>query len=113
MEEIDFLERFEIEIRAFTGDYIRKCFKDINQNLLRRFNNEFKQDKNGTQRNWVSMEEPAIREHWARSKAEIESLFKSFKYIEIPIDIASRFSSETPTPGGLEPQEEECKDAEP
>ena len=111
LEEIDFLERFEIEIRTFTGDYIRKCFKDINQNLLRRFNSEFKNDRNGAQRNWVSMEEKDIREHWARSKAEIESLFKFFKYIEIPIDIAHKFS-ETPTPGMDPQEEEETKDAD-
>ena len=42
VEEQDFMENFESEIKEYTGTYIKKLFKDINVNLLRRFNNEFK-----------------------------------------------------------------------
>lgn len=57
LEEIEFLEVLELEVRKYSGDYIKKLFRDINVNLLRRMNNHFKQDDNGSQRNWVSMEE--------------------------------------------------------
>ena len=42
------MEHFESDIKDYTGNYIKKLFKDINVNLLRRFNNEFKQDKSGS-----------------------------------------------------------------
>jgi uncharacterized protein YbcI len=41
------MEELEREIRKFTGEFIKKLFKDINTNLLRRFNNEFKNDEKG------------------------------------------------------------------
>ena len=46
-EEQEFMEELEREIRKFTGEFIKKLFKDINTNLLRRFNNEFKNDEKG------------------------------------------------------------------
>jgi len=88
-EEEEFLENFELDIRKYTGDYIKKQFKDINSNLLRRFNQKFKSDDKGVQRNWMMLEEPAIRELWITTKTDIEAMFKHFKYIEIPIDLCS------------------------
>jgi hypothetical protein len=58
IEEQDFMYKFEQEIREYTATYIIKLFKDVNVNLLRRFNNDFKNDKTGSQRNWVAIEEP-------------------------------------------------------
>lgn len=51
------MDKFESEIRDYTSNFIKKTFKDINVNLLRRFNKEFKSDTNNTTRNWVAMEE--------------------------------------------------------
>jgi len=90
VEEQDFMGKFEDEIKEYTATYIRKLFKDINVNLLRRFNTEFKQDTKGASRNWVALEEQQIRDLWAKSKTKIEPLFNSFKYIEIPSDISTK-----------------------
>lgn len=100
VEEQDFMDKFEAEIREYTSSYIKKLFKDINVNLLRRFNNMFKNDKTGSQRNWVAMEEKQIRDLWAMCKQDIEPIFNSFKYIEIPNDLSSKVvKSEAETPG--------------
>jgi len=96
MEEVEFMEVFENDVRKYTADYIKKLFRDINVNLLRRFNKEFKEEANGSERNWVTMEESAIRDLWAKCKGDTEKLYEFFKYIEIPIDISSRVST---TPG--------------
>jgi hypothetical protein len=37
-EERDFVEGFQSEVKRYTKDYIKKLFKDINTNLLRKFN---------------------------------------------------------------------------
>jgi len=58
------MERFEYEITDHTNSYIKKLFKDINNNLLRKFNKEFKNDKGGAHRNWVSIEEDQIKKLW-------------------------------------------------
>lgn len=42
MEELEWLENFEMDIRKYSGAYIKKLFKDIDVNLVRRFNAEFK-----------------------------------------------------------------------
>lgn len=92
------MEKFEKEIKEYTGSYIKKLFKDININLLRRFNNDFKQDKAGNLRNWVNLEEAFIRELWLNCKMNVESIFESFKYIEIPNELSSKIASHL-TPG--------------
>jgi len=86
-EETEFLENLESEIRKFTGDYIKKLFKDINTNLLRRFNNEFKNNEKGQARNWVTIEEPQIRELWLKCKNSTIVVLQKTKYIEIPLDM--------------------------
>ena len=57
-EKEGFVERFEIDIKRYTQDHIKKLFQDINTNLLRRFNKEFKEEENGKIRDWVKVEEP-------------------------------------------------------
>lgn len=45
-EEIsDFIQTLEANIYEFTTDYIKKLFRDINTNLVRRFNKLFKKDE--------------------------------------------------------------------
>lgn len=43
-------------MKKYTQDYIAKLFKDINTNLLRKFNKQFKTDEKGALRKWVAME---------------------------------------------------------
>lgn len=59
-EENEFIELFMDEVKKFTRDYIKKLFRDVNTNLLRRFKKEFEQDENGKRRNWVLMESEQI-----------------------------------------------------
>jgi len=112
MEEQDFLERFEVDVRKYTAEYIKKLFRDINVNLLRKFNKQFKEDVNGSERNWVTMEEPVIRELWSKCKQECEKLYEMFKYIDIPFDISSSVAGGTTHGGtpGMDPQEEDHKE---
>lgn len=83
-EIMDTLEVLEKDVRAYTGDYIKKLFRDINTNLMRRFNKEFSKDENGQPRNWIMVEEPKIRELHLKCKQNVENLFGQFKYINIP-----------------------------
>lgn len=99
-EEEEFLENLEGELRKFTADYIRKLFKDINTNLLRRFNSEFKNDEKGQARNWITIEEPQIRELWLKCKNSTLGVLQHAKYIEIPTDMVQSMS----TPTGGDPQ---------
>lgn len=97
----------ENEIREFSGMYIKKLFKDINTTVLRRFNSDFKHEKGGSQRNWVALEEGQIKDLWQKCKAEIEPIFQSFKYIEIPTELSNKViaseEADAPTPMGLDP----------
>ena len=66
-------------------DFIRRLFRDINANLLRKFSRLFKRDENGRQRNWKEVEnEQVIRDHWLNCKNQVEELIKEFKFIKIP-----------------------------
>lgn len=100
-EDKDFLERFQAEVRDFSSEYIKKLFKDININLLRKFNKHFKSDDDGKSRNWVTLEEAAIKDVWGVAKAKTEDLFKSFRYIEIPTELELESNGDV-TPGGEE-----------
>lgn len=85
-EQEDFIQRYQDDIKKFTTDLVKKLFNDINVNLLRRFNKEFKEDSEGKMRNWMQIEEPQINELWAQSKQKIEGLFSTFKHIQIDYD---------------------------
>lgn len=83
----EFVEHLELSIYQFTTDYIKKLFRDINTNLLRKFNNGFKKEGGGnksTNRNWRDIEEGKIRELYEENKKEIESCISEFKFIKIP-----------------------------
>lgn len=77
------MEHFSADVKTYIHDLIKKLFRDINTNLLRRFNQEFKNDENRKERSWVVMEENQIEELWAKCRANVEHIFKDFRYIEI------------------------------
>jgi hypothetical protein len=86
-EEVsDFVDDFLKQIRRFTTDFIRKLFKDINSNLARRFKDEFQNDETGTQRNWVALEEHAIKELSVKARDSVLYVVQRFKYIEVDYD---------------------------
>jgi hypothetical protein len=75
MDEIsEFTEILEGSLYTFTTDYIRKLFRDINTNLLRKFNNNFKKDEHGKNRNWREVDENAIRDLYKKVKDNVEEL---------------------------------------
>lgn len=86
-EENEFIELFMDDIKKFTQDYIKRLFRDVNTNLLRRFKKEFEQDENGKRRNWVLMETEQIQDAWTKCKSVIEECFKHFKYIELAFEL--------------------------
>ena len=53
-----FYETLEKAIHSFSVDYVRRIFRDINTNLLRKFNKHFKKDEHGKNRDWRIIEEP-------------------------------------------------------
>lgn len=55
-EQVDFSRKFEEDIRQYSKDLTKKLFLDVNTNLLRKFNKEFKED-NGKIRDWLRHEE--------------------------------------------------------
>jgi hypothetical protein len=69
MEINEFVRVLETTITQFTADYIKRLFRDINTNLLRKFNKDFKKDQNGKNREWREIEEPLIRDIWAKVRA--------------------------------------------
>jgi len=93
-EEADFIEKFEEAAKDYTVDYIRKLFKDINTNLLRKFNKSFKHDDKGNLRNWVALEKGQIDDLWNSSKAKADAMFRHFKFIPVEFDFRA-----TPTAG--------------
>ena len=94
-EENEFIELFMDDIKKFTQDYIKRLFRDVNTNLIRRFKKEFEQDENGKRRNWVLMETEQIQDVWAKCKKVIEEGFKHFKYIELSFELDTSIT----TPG--------------
>jgi hypothetical protein len=69
-----------------TVDYVKRLFRDINTNLLRKFSRLFKKEDGGTRnRDWKEMSEERIRDLWNGCRALMESVIASeFKYIKIP-----------------------------
>lgn len=64
----EFMEIMERDIHAVTKEIVKRLFRDINTNLLRKFNKMFKKDANEKNRNWREMEEAKIRELHATCK---------------------------------------------
>jgi hypothetical protein len=71
MEIDEFVRVLETTLHQYTADYIKRLFRDINTNLLRKFNKDFKKDEQGKNREWREIEEPAIRELWAKVRAQL------------------------------------------
>ena len=83
-EIIEFMTTLDTNLHQHTSDYIRRLFRDINTNLLRRFNKDFKKDENGKNREWRDIEEPKIRELWQKVRAQMLEVINEFKYIKLP-----------------------------
>jgi hypothetical protein len=79
----DFMNTLDTNLNQHTSDYIRRLFRDINTNLLRRFNKDFKKDENGKNREWRDIEEPKIRELWQKIRANMLEVINEFKYIKL------------------------------
>lgn len=96
----EFIRVLENTLHTFTADYIKRLFRDINTNLLRKFNKDFKKDSNGKNREWREIEEPLIRDIWAKVRASILVTIEDFKYIRLPKSVMQEFveraSSSTP-----------------
>lgn len=104
-DEVDeFSGDFLREMRRFTTEYVRKLFKDINTNLSRRHKEVFQTDENGTQRNWVALEEHKIRELSVKARDSVLVVMNRFKYIEIDYEAIGLAtvggSASSGTPGG-------------
>jgi hypothetical protein len=69
-----------------TVDYVKRLFRDINTNLLRKFSKLFKKEDSGTRnREWKDMSDERIRDLWNGCKALMDSIISTeFKYIKIP-----------------------------
>lgn len=80
-EEHEFMVKFEEDLTKFTIDYIKKLFRDICTNMVRKFNKKFKKDEHGKNRDWLKMERPQIEELWRLSKDECEKMYSQFKHI--------------------------------
>lgn len=95
----EFTETLENAVYQFATEYIKRLFRDINTNLLRKFNTLFKKDENGKNRDWKSIEEGQIRDLHVKCKAVMEGIIKQFKFISIPKPGAMN-SPTRPTPDG-------------
>ena len=82
-ETIDFLKTLESTLHQFTVDFIRRLFRDINTNLLRKFNKLFKKDETGKNREWRDIEEGKIRDLWSKTRADMSSIINDFAYIKL------------------------------
>ena len=80
----EFVGVLETTLHQYTADYIKRLFRDINTNLLRKFNKDFKKDEQGKNREWRQIEEPVIRELWAKIRAQLLETLQDFKYIHLP-----------------------------
>lgn len=95
-EDEQFVDQFEADVKSSTTSYIKKTFRDIDTNLLRRFNSEFKQDEYKKERNWITLEEKAIDELWIKVRASCDNIFPKFSYIEIEFNTKNMSFGETP-----------------
>jgi len=65
----DFMKTLDHTLHLFTTEYVRRLFRDINTNLLRKFNKYFKKDEAGKNREWREIEEGKIRDLWSKCRA--------------------------------------------
>lgn len=80
----EFMRTLDKTLHQFTSDYVRRLFRDINTNLLRKFNKIFKKDEAGKNRDWRDIEEGKIRDLWSKCRAQMHEVITHFKYICVP-----------------------------
>jgi len=78
-----FMQSLEATLHQFTVEYVRRLFRDINTNLLRKFSKGFKKDNDGKTRDWRAIEEAKIREIWSACRNDMLNVIKEFKYIKM------------------------------
>lgn len=81
----EFMRTLDQMLHTHTVEYVRRLFRDINTNLLRKFNKYFKKDESGKNREWREIEEGRIRDLWSKYRAQmLEMINSEFKYIKLP-----------------------------
>ena len=75
---------------------------------MRKFNEVFKKDDDGKQRNWPDIEEAKIKEIFDKCKERVIVLLDEFKKISLPKSLTQQESSSTP--GGEESASFELND---
>jgi hypothetical protein len=83
-EMMDYFDELQDKIFHFTQDFLKKSFRDINTNLMRRFNIMFANGQDGKPRDWRLMEEAKIKEEYFKAKQCTEDIFPELKYIKLP-----------------------------
>lgn len=63
--------------------------------MARRFKEEFENDEQGTQRNWVALEEHAIKELSEKARDSVLVVVPRFKYIEVDYDEIAMLAQST------------------
>jgi hypothetical protein len=84
IEILDFMKTLDQILHQFNTDYVRRLFRDINTNLLRKFNKCFKKDEAGKNREWRDIEEGPIRDLWAKCRKQMLEVISDFKFIKLP-----------------------------
>jgi hypothetical protein len=85
-EEQAIVAHLDAQVYTNSVDYVKRLFRDINVNLLRKFTRLFKKDEGGQRnREWRELPEERIRELWHGCRTLMETVITSeFKYIKIP-----------------------------
>ena len=92
----EFLRDKEQEAYEFAVQELKLIFRqNANLNLIRKFNDEFKKEEDGSRRDWRKIKEEQIKEMFETSKKKHMLLFEQFKLIMFPQNITS-LSDKTP-----------------
>ena len=85
-EEQAIVAHLDAQVYTNSVDYVKRLFRDINVNLLRKFTRLFKKVEGGERnREWRELPEDRIRELWHGCRTLMETVITSeFKYIKIP-----------------------------
>ena len=99
-EAFELLSRCEAQTYDFSIQEIKLVFRNqTNAGLLRKFNEIFKKDDDGKQRNWPDIEEAKIKEIFDKCKERVIVLLEEFKKVSLPKALTQQ---ESETPGGDE-----------
>lgn len=84
-EEYDsFLNKLEEKVYINTKKMIVKTTSELNAHLNRKFNQYFKKDANGKNRDWKKIPEEEIQKLHEECVGQFKDVFTQFKKIEIP-----------------------------